>query len=80
MMYSLYYQAQVKPETCWLFTGVLRSYEHLVFDRTLDVAQSVFEFFVPPLNEAEFIELIFLLEKKGLVRGLTRLPNRLGQS
>lgn len=80
MAYSLYYQAQVKPETCWLFTGILRSYEHLVFDRTLDVAQSVFEFFVPPLNEAEFVELMRVLEKKGLVCDLTRLPNRLSQS
>lgn len=77
MNYCSYYQAIIKKELCWYLTAILRSHEHLAFDRTLDVATSTFEFFVPPLLEKEFERVMHQLEHEGVVTGLTKLPNRL---
>jgi hypothetical protein len=76
-MYSVYYQAQIQREQVWFITAVLRSYEHLAFDRTLDVQNSIFEFFVSPENEQYFIELFNYFKKQGIVTYLEKLPNRL---
>ncbi|HJZ22841.1 MAG TPA: hypothetical protein VJ201_00125 [Candidatus Babeliales bacterium] len=75
--YCLYYQARVEPSTTWFFTGVLRSFEHLCFDRTLNVQESIFEFFVPQEQEKYFIEVLEYFVKNKMVFDLTKLPNRL---
>ncbi len=79
MRYSLYYQAHVKREYCWLFVGALRSFEHLVFDRTLDKARSLFEFFVPEAYEAHFLEIMHYFIERHIVHDLVKLPHRLSQ-
>src|SRR4029077_17030302 len=56
--YCSYYQAHVKRELCWFVTAALRSYEHIAFDRTLDTATSLFEFFVAPSTEKYFLEIM----------------------
>jgi len=48
MQYSLYFQAHVKKELCWIVSSTLRFTEYVAFDRTLDKEQSIFEFFVAP--------------------------------
>lgn len=76
-LYCSYYQAQVERELCWYVTAALRSYEHVSFDRTLDPATSLFEFFVPEATEKSFLALMTYFESEGLVRNLAKLPNRL---
>lgn len=77
MHYSLYYQAHIVPSQCWYVTAVLRSYEHVCFDRTLDTQTSLFEFFVPEATEPIFLYVIEQFVAKGLVINLQKLPNRL---
>ncbi len=79
-LYCSYYQANVERELCWFVTAALRSYEHVSFDRTLDPATSLFEFFVPELTEKYFLEVMAYFQSKGLVRNLVKLPNRLENS
>jgi len=52
--FGLYYRATIDRTRCWYFVAILRSFEHMVFDRTYDVQNSVFEFFVPELMNPIF--------------------------
>ncbi len=72
-----YYQAQVDPAHGWFFVGVLRSFEHMAFDRTLDVQTSLFEFFVPQDTEEHFLDLMDYFQQEQIVSELRKLPNRL---
>lgn len=76
-LYCSYYQAYVQRELCWFVTASLRSYEHVAFDRTLDPATSLFEFFVPVTTEKYFLEVMDYFQSQGLVSDLKKLPNRL---
>jgi len=80
MKFCLYYQARVKREYCWLLVGILKSFEHMSFDRTIDKEKSIFEFFVPPLMESYFKEIMDYFIKEGVVSELVQLPNRLIES
>lgn len=77
MQYCTYYQALVKRQETWFFTAVLRSYEHLTFDRTLNAEEGLFEFFVPPSGESQFEELMAEFAQRGIVSHVVKLPNRL---
>ncbi len=72
-----YYQARVKKEDVWFLTAVLRGFEHLAFDRTIDTEQSIFEFFVPPALEETFLAIMDYFIKHAIVHDLQKLPNRL---
>ena len=76
-LYCSYYQANVERELCWFVTATLRSYEHVSFDRTLDPATSLFEFFVPQSGEDCFLSLMSYYEGEGLISNFRKLPNRL---
>lgn len=77
MSYSVYYQAHIAEKECWFLVAILRSFEHLAFDRTINKEASIFEFFVPADNERIFLEVMEFLREKGVVRELRKLPNRL---
>ena len=77
MNHCLYYQARVKREYCWFLVGILKSFEHMAFDRTIDKEKSIFEFFVPPLMKDYFEELMDFFSKEGVISDLQALPNRL---
>jgi hypothetical protein len=77
MNYCCYYQAIVKKDTCWYLTAILRSYEHLAFDRTINVDESRFEFFVAPQMKHYFLTLMDHMQAEGIVSQLQELPNRL---
>ncbi len=81
MIYCLYYQAHVNKPQTWFFVAILRSYEHICFDRTLDKSQSVFEFYVPKDFEQEFLSLMDIFLKTGVISNLIKSENRvlLGQ-
>src|SRR3546814_7842172 len=55
---TLFRSAYVDPAYGWFFVGALRSFEHIAFDRTIDVESSIFEFFVPQDTEEYFVELM----------------------
>jgi Domain of unknown function (DUF4911) len=76
-MLCLYYQAQVPRKQVWFLVAILRSYEHLAFDRTLDKAESIFEFFVPSDNEQEFIKLMDYFLQSSVITYVKKLPHRL---
>jgi len=42
-------------------------HEHLAFDRAFNVEDSVFEFFVAPDFEDDFLRVMLVLEKAGMV-------------
>jgi hypothetical protein len=77
MNYSSYYQAYVDKTFCWFVVAILKSYEHLAFDRTLDTATNLFEFYVPEAREQEFLHLMEYFKEQKLVTDLKKLPNRL---
>lgn len=76
MNYCLYYQAYVVPSHCWYLTAILRSFEHMAFDRTVDVENSIFEFFVPPVMQPHFLKLMDYFQQQGIIQNLSLLPNR----
>lgn len=77
MAYSLYYRGKIKREKCWQFVGILRSFEHLAFDRTYSVEDSIFEFFVPHEMQKDFEHLMSYFIEVGLLSEFQQLPNRI---
>ena len=75
-MYCKYYQAHILRNKVWFFAAALRSSDHLVFERTFDKAESIFEFFVPEKLESYFLDLMGHFEHLGIVSQLKKLPNR----
>jgi len=61
----------------WFFTGCLKSFDHLAFDRTLDAQKGEFEFFVPTSMERTFLDFMQYFENKGIVIKVQKVPNRL---
>jgi len=79
MDYCLYYQAHVKKEWCWFLVGILRSYEHLAFDRTINKEKSIFEFYVPQSMQPYFEDLMDYFLKEGVITSCEQMENRLMQ-
>jgi len=80
MNFCSYYQAQISRKETLFFVAILRSFDHLCFDRTLDPDQELFEFFVPHDYEQQFIGLMDYFKKNNIIRNLQKLPNRLAYS
>lgn len=76
MNYSLYYQAHIKKEMVWLATATFRFTEHVIFDRTIDTKESIFEFFVAPDLENVFLDMMQKLQKKNIVCNVQKMKNR----
>lgn len=76
MMYSLYFQAQVVPKDTWFLVAILRSFEHLQFDRTYDKTTGTFEFLVPQAHEKYFLEIMNYFQQEGIVLTLEKIRNR----
>ena len=77
MIYSTYYQANVLRNQTWFFVAILRSFENMAFDRALDKQEGLFEFFVSPGLEQEFIALMDYFKGIAIVTNIKKLPNRL---
>ncbi len=76
-MFGLYYQARVIEKEAWFLVALLRSFEHLAFDRTLDRETSTFEFFVPEGNEKPFREFMDYCLAQGVIASYSQMANRL---
>ncbi len=72
-----YYQAYLTRPRVVEIISVLKSFEHICFDRTLDTTTSLFEFFVPEDQEPLFLKVMDYFQKQGTVTELKKLPNRL---
>lgn len=77
MRFGTYYQAEVDPLLTWYFVAILRSFEHIAFDRTKDAQTGTFEFFVPHDTESFFIDIMHHFEQESIVHNLRKLSNRL---
>lgn len=77
MKYSVYYQAHVQKELCWMVTATVRYLDHVAFDRTVDKQGSIFEFYVAPDLEQEFLVVAQRLLERKVFLHLEKLPNRL---
>lgn len=77
--YSAYYLAEVERSRVWFFVAILRSFENVAFDRTVDKVASQMEIFVAPDCEAEFLDLMHELQRRGVVLSLQAVENRLMQ-
>ena len=75
--YCTYYQATITRRDVLYMVSILKSFDHFCFDRTIDVQNSIFEFFVPPLHAPQFEKLMSQFEKEGIVQDLKKLPNRI---
>jgi|DEB19_MinimDraft_3_1074340.scaffolds.fasta_scaffold99509_2 hypothetical protein len=75
--YSCYYQVNIEKSKGWFFVGILRSFENMAFDRTLDKQTALFEVFVPQDQQAEFVALMQLMIDLKIVGKFLKLPNRL---
>jgi hypothetical protein len=73
----VYYQAHVLKQQALLLSATLKSYEHVALDRTIDVENSIFEFFVPSAMEQIFLRVMERFEAEGIVSDVKKLPNRL---
>ena len=76
-MYGIYFQAHIPPAHCFLVIGILKSYEHIVFTRTLHVDKSILEFFTTQETVKTFLAIMDNLRKHDLVFNLQEMPNRL---
>jgi len=72
-----YFQAHVNRKETYHFVSILRSFDHVCFDRTINPEQGVFEFFVPPAAEKKFLHIMHYFINKNIVMNLKKLPNRL---
>lgn len=76
-MYGIYFQAHVPPASCLLVIGILKSYEHVAFARTIDVQKSVLEFFVTQETKSAFLAIMSIFSKHSMIFDLQEMPNRL---
>ena len=76
-MYCQYYQAKVNEKDCWFFVAILKSFEHMAFDRTYDKTNSIFEFLVPEGNEQIFLNFMSYFIENNIISDLKKLDNRL---
>lgn len=79
MAFCTYFQARIQKEQTWLFVALLRSNEHISFDRTINLDEGRFEFFVPTDNVGRFLALMEQFTSLGLVSEVVCLPNRLAE-
>jgi len=78
--YCSYYQAHVNPQDAWFLVSVLKSFENVAMDRTLDAKESVFEFFVPEATENIFLHIMEFFQQQNIVTNLHKVQNRLVDS
>jgi len=71
--HSLYYQVQIDKSRGWFFVGVLRSFENIAFDRTIQKESALFEIFVAPDLELEFLDIMQRLQNCDVVIDVQKL-------
>lgn len=75
--YCEYYQGTLRRDKTWFVVGCLRNQDNLVFERALEKQENLFEFFVPPAYEQDFLDLMGFFSRKGYLLSLEKKPNRI---
>ena len=75
-MYCTYYHVRFVKKDIWFVVGALRAEDNVVFERAFDGESELFEFFVPPGREPEFLSFMDCLSRRGHVLSLEQKPNR----
>lgn len=72
-----YYQAHIVRKHTWFVVAVLKSFEHVAFDRTVNVEENLLEFFVPLSMDVYFRLVMDYCITHDIVTNFKQLPNRL---
>ena len=75
--YCSYFQAIIPKDRVWIVTGILRSEPNMVFDRSLNKRENLFEFFVPPAFETTFINMMDFFLDESYIISYKKMLNRL---
>ncbi|OGB84137.1 hypothetical protein A3F66_03025 [candidate division TM6 bacterium RIFCSPHIGHO2_12_FULL_32_22] len=76
-MFCKYYQAKISRSDVWYLVSILKSFDHISFDRTIDIENSIFEFFIPEDFDKIFLNLMAYFQKEGIVLNIESMDNRL---
>ena len=76
-LFCSYYIGAVERSKVWVLVSALRGTEHICFDRTFNVENSIFEFFVPHATEDVFLQVMNYLQKDAVLLSLEKKENRL---
>jgi hypothetical protein len=76
-MWCEYYQAIVDVPYTWFVGGVFRNEDNLVFERTIEGAPNLLEFFVTKEQEPEFLDVMNYLVNVGYILSFEKKVNRL---
>lgn len=77
MQNSIYFHAKIERSKCYLVSATFQFVEHVAFYRTVDVENSIFEFFVSPDLTDVFLDVIQALQEISVVEWCEPMPNRL---
>ena len=77
MKKSVYFQAKVERSKCFMVSSAFQFVEYSAFYRTVDVENSIFEFFVSPDMVDIFLDVIRALKEIEVVEWCKEMPNRL---
>jgi hypothetical protein len=77
MKHSAYFHVKIERSKCSWVSSTFQFVEHVAFYRTIDVENSIFEFFVSPDLIDVFLHTIDALTKISVVEWCKLLPNRL---
>ena len=71
-----YYQAVIPGPQVILVTSILKSFDHLCFDRSYNQTEDKFEFFVPGSQEKDFLAIMEYFKAMNWVSNLEKKTNR----
>ena len=77
MQKSTYFHAKVERSKCHMVSSTFQFVEHVAFYRTIDVENSILEFFVAPDLVDVFLDVMKAFEKINVVHWYEEKPNRL---
>lgn len=77
MQKSTYFNAKIERSKCHIVSSTFQFVEHVAFYRTIDIENSIFEFFVAPDVVDVFLDVMRALEEIDVVHWCKEMPNRL---
>ena len=76
MAQCIYYQATIPERKNHLFVvGLLKYYDNLCFDRTVDGSLGLFEFYVPSSMHYQFLSVMNILIESEVIKNFHKMPN-----
>ena len=67
----------IPKKQTWFVLGIIRNEENVAFERSIDKAKGILEFYVPTECEPQFIRIINILKNDGYITNITKQRNRL---